>query len=67
MTLLTKSTREYRRDGRQVSVGRTEQGSDADQDVEGEAFNMHSWYVGKKTVSIYTELDDLNDPVAERR
>ena len=42
-------------------------GSDADQDVQGEAFNKNSWSDGKKMVSFYTELDDLNDPVAERR
>ena len=42
-------------------------GSDEEQDVHGETFNKHSWSGGKKTVSIHTELDDLNDPVAWRR
>ena len=42
-------------------------GSDADQDVQGEAFNKNSWSDGKKTVSFNTELVDLNDTVAERR
>ena len=30
----------------------------ADQDVQGEPFNQHSWSDGKKMVSIYIELDD---------
>ena len=34
-------------------------GSDANQDVQGEPVNKHSWSDGKKTVSIYTELDEL--------
>ena len=34
-------------------------GSDANQDVHGEPFNKHSGSDGKKTVSIYTELDEL--------
>ena len=34
-------------------------GSDADQDVPGEAFNKHSFSAGKKTVSIYAEIDEL--------
>ena len=34
-------------------------GSDADHDVQGEASNKHSWTDGKKTVNIYTELDEL--------
>ena len=29
------------------------------QDVQGEPFNKHSWSDGMKTVSIYTELDEL--------
>ena len=34
-------------------------GSDANQDVQGEPFNKHIWFDGEKTVSIYTELDEL--------
>ena len=34
-------------------------GGDADQDVQGEPFNKHSGSDGMKTVSIYTELDEL--------
>ena len=36
-------------------------GSDADQDVQHEPFNKHRWSDGKKTMSIYTELDELFD------
>ena len=36
-------------------------GSDADQDVQGEANNKCSWSDGKKSVSTYVEFDDLND------
>ena len=52
--------------GKQVPVG-SQTGSGADQHAQVEAFNKYSWSDRKKTVSIYTELDDLNDPVAERR
>ena len=34
-------------------------GSDADQDVRSKPSNMHSWFDSKKTVSIYTEIDEL--------
>ena len=46
--------------------GTTEQ-EVADHDVQDEHFNEHRWTDDKNTVSIYTELDELNDPVAERR
>ena len=39
-------------------------GGDADEDVQGEVISKHSWSGGKKTVSIYIELDGLDD-VAE--
>jgi hypothetical protein len=39
-------------------------GKDADKDVQGEAINKYSWSDGKKQVSIYIELDGL-DEVAE--
>ena len=39
-------------------------GGDADKDVQGEAISKYSWSDGKKTVSIYIELDGLDD-VAE--
>ena len=39
-------------------------GGDADKDVQGEVISKYSWSDGKKTVSIYIELDGLDD-VAE--
>ena len=39
-------------------------GGDADKDVQGEAISKFSWSDGKKTVSIYIELDSSDD-VAE--
>merc|ERR1712129_672016 len=34
---------------------------DADKDVQGEAISKYSWSDGKKTVSIYIELEGLDD------
>jgi len=39
-------------------------GVDADKDMQGEAINKYSWSDGKKQVSIYIELEGLDD-VAE--
>merc|ERR1719436_1040203 len=36
-------------------------GGDADKDVQGEAITKYSWSDSKKTVSIYIELDGLDD------
>ena len=36
-------------------------GGDADKDVQGEAFTKYSWSEGKNAVSIYLELDGLDD------
>ena len=36
-------------------------GGDADKDVQGEAITKYCWSEGKKTVSIYLELDGLDD------
>ena len=40
-------------------------GGDADKDVQGEAISKYSWSDGKKTVSIYIELDGLDDVAEE--
>ena len=40
-------------------------GGDADKDVQGEATSKYSWSDEKKTVSIYIELDGLDDVVEE--
>ena len=36
-------------------------GGDADKDVQGEAIAKYCWSEGKNTVSIYLELDGLDD------
>ena len=40
-------------------------GGDADEDVQGEAISEYSWSDEKKTVSIYIELDGLDDVVEQ--
>ena len=37
------------------------EGGDADKDVQGEAITKYCWSEGKNTVSIYFDLDGLND------
>ena len=37
------------------------EGGDADRDVQGEAITKYCWSEGKNTVSIYFDLDGLND------